>query len=50
MKTMQEILQYIARELSFTEKFHFAKSRELAREKIAFTRAAIDQFSKELHL
>lgn len=50
MKTMQEILQYIARELSFTEKFHFDKSRELARDKIAFTRAAIDQFSKELHL
>ncbi len=50
MKTMQEIHQYIARELSFTEKFHFDKSRELARDKIAFTRAAIDQFSKELHL
>ena len=50
MKTMQEILQYIARELSFTEKFHFEKSRELARDKIAFTRTAIDQFSKELHL
>jgi len=50
MKTMQEILQYVSRELSFTEKFHFEKSRELAREKIAFTRAAIDQFSKELHL
>ena len=50
MKTMQEILSYIARELSFTEKFHFEKSRELARDKIAFTRSAIDQFSKELHL
>ena len=50
MKTMQEILSYVARELSFTEKFHFEKSRELARDKIAFTRAAIDQFSKELHL
>jgi HD superfamily phosphodiesterase len=50
MKSMQEILQYISRELSFTEKFHFDKSRELARDKISFTRAAIDQFSKELHL
>jgi HD superfamily phosphodiesterase len=50
MKTMQEILQYIARELSYTEKFHFEKSRELARDKIQFTRSAIDQFSKELHL
>jgi hypothetical protein len=47
---MQEIHQYIARELSYTEKFHFEKSRELAKDKIAFTRAAIDQFSKELHL
>jgi HD superfamily phosphodiesterase len=50
MKAMQEILQYISRELSFTEKFHFEKSRELAQDKITFTRAAIDQFSKELHL
>ena len=50
MKTMQEILQYIARELSFTDKFHFEKSRELARDKIVFTRGAIDQLSKELHL
>ncbi len=50
MKTMQEIHQYIARELSFTEKFHFEKSRELAKDKIAFTRAAIEQFSRELHL
>ena len=50
MKTMQEIVQYIARELSFTENFHFDKSRELARDKIQFTRSAIDQFSKELHL
>jgi uncharacterized protein len=50
MKTMQEILQYIARELSFTEKLHFDKSRELARDKIAFTQSAIEQFSKELHL
>jgi len=50
MKTMQEILQYVARELSFTEKFHFEKSRQLAQDKIAFTRSAIDQFSKELHL
>jgi HD superfamily phosphodiesterase len=50
MKTMQEIMQYVARELSFTEKFHFEKSKELAKDKIAFTRAAIDQFAKELHL
>ena len=47
---MQEILQYVSRELSYTEKFHFDKSRELAKDKIIFTRAAIDQFSKELHL
>jgi len=49
-KTMKEILEYVSRELSFTDKFHFEKSRELAREKIAFTKAAIAQFSKELAL
>jgi uncharacterized protein len=49
-KTMKEILDYISRELSFTEKFNFEKSRELAKEKIAFTRNAIAQFSKELAL
>jgi uncharacterized protein len=49
-KTMPEIMEYIQRELSHTEMFHFPKSRELAREKIAFTKAAIEQFSKELHL
>jgi len=47
---MKEILEYVSRELSFTDKFHFEKSRELAREKIAFTKAAIVQFSKELAL
>jgi hypothetical protein len=47
---MKEILDYISRELSFTEKFNFEKSRELAKEKIAFTRNAIAQFSKELAL
>ncbi len=50
MKTMEEILSYITRELAVTERFYFDKSREMARDKIAFTRAAIDQFSKELHL
>ena len=48
--TMKEILEYIARELSHTEKLHFAKSRELAKEKVAFTKAAIAQFTRELHL
>jgi uncharacterized protein len=50
MKTMQEILRYVARELSFTQKLHFEKSRELAKDKIAFTKAAIEQFTKELEL
>ncbi len=49
-KTMQEILTYVSRELSHTEKFHFPRSRELAKDKIAFTRAAIEQFTKELEL
>jgi uncharacterized protein len=50
MKTMQEILQYISRELSFTEKLHFDKSREMALEKISFTKTAIDRLAKELNL
>jgi HD superfamily phosphodiesterase len=50
MKTMQEILGYVSRELSFTERFHFDRSREMAKEKIAFTKAAIEQHTKELHL
>ncbi len=49
-KTMKEILDYISRELSFTEKLHFEKSRQLADEKIAFTRTAIAQLTKELKL
>ena len=49
-KTMPEILEYIQRELSHTERFNFPKSRELARGKIAFSKAAIEQFTKELHL
>ncbi len=47
---MKEILEYITRELSFTKSLHFDDSRMLAQEKIAFTKAAIEQFSKELHL
>ncbi len=49
-KTMQEILDYVKRELSFTEKFHFDKSRQLSRDKIEFTKAAVEQFARELHL
>jgi uncharacterized protein len=49
-KTMQEVLTYVKRELSFTEKLHFDKSREIANEKIAFTRAAVERFEKELML
>jgi HD superfamily phosphodiesterase len=50
LKTMQEVLDYVKRELSFTEKFNFPKSRELAREKIEFTKAAVEQFARELQL
>jgi uncharacterized protein len=49
-KTMEEIRAYIERELSYTDRFHFEKSREIAREKIAFTKSAVEQFSRELHL
>ena len=45
--TMKEVLEYISRELSFTKELHFEASRELAREKIAFTQAAIEQFNAD---
>jgi uncharacterized protein len=50
LKTMQEVLDYVKRELSYTERFNFEKSREIAKEKIAFTKAAVEQFTRELHL
>ncbi len=49
-KTMQEVAGYVASKLADTERFHFPKSRELAKEKIAFTRAALEQFDRELKL
>jgi uncharacterized protein len=49
-KTMPEILEYVKRELSFTDRLNFPKSREIAKEKIAFTKAAVEQFGRELHL
>lgn len=48
--TMKEVLDYITRELSLTKSLHFDASRMLAQEKIAFTKAAIEQFTKELYL
>ncbi len=48
--TMKELLDYVTRELALTESLHFDTSRALAREKIAFSKAAIEQFTKELHL
>jgi HD superfamily phosphodiesterase len=48
--TMKEVLEYITRELSLTKSLHFDASRRLAQEKIAFTKAAIEQFTRELHL
>jgi uncharacterized protein len=50
IKTMQEIRDYVKRELSFTERFNFPKSRQIAEEKIAFTKAAVEQFTRELKL
>lgn len=49
-KTMPEIVEYLRRELSHTERFHFPRSRELAKDKIAFTRSALEQFERELRL
>ncbi len=49
-KTMPEIVEYLRRELALTGQFHFPRSRELANEKIAFTKAALEQFERELRL
>ena len=49
-KTMPQILEYVRRELSFTDQLNFPKSKEIAKEKIAFTKAAVEQFGRELHL
>ncbi|MCX7031643.1 MAG: hypothetical protein NTU62_16190, partial [Spirochaetes bacterium] len=49
-KTMPEIVEYLRRELSHTDRFNFPRSRELAKEKIAFTRSALEQFERELRL
>lgn len=49
-RTMPEIVAYLRRELSHTDRLHFPRSRELAREKIAFTTAALEQFERELRL
>jgi len=49
-KTMPEIVDYLRRELALTGQFHFPRSRELANEKIVFTKAALEQFERELRL
>jgi len=49
-KTMPEIVGYLRRELAETDRFHFPQSRELAKQKIAFTKAALEQFERELRL
>ena len=49
-KTMHEIVDYFRRELAHTAKLHFPRTRDLAKEKIAFTQVVLDQFERELHL
>ena len=50
LKTMPEVLEYFRRELAHTSKLNFPKSREMAKEKITFSKMVIEQFAKELHL
>lgn len=49
-KTMEEILEYARKEISYVDKLHFPKSRELAKDKVRFSKLAMEQFAKELHL
>jgi uncharacterized protein len=49
-KTMREIADYVGRELSQIDRLNFPRTREMAKEKIAFTKAALEQFERELKL
>ncbi len=49
-KTMREIADYVGRELSQIDRLNFPRSREMAKDKIAFTKAALEQFERELKL
>ncbi len=49
-KSMQEIMTYVKRELSFTDRLHFEKSREIAKDRIVFTKDAVARMEKELQL
>jgi uncharacterized protein len=49
-KTMREIADYVRRELSQTDRLNFPRSREMAKEKLSFTQAALEQFERELKL
>lgn len=48
--TMGELLDYLRRQLALAGRLHFPRSRELANGKIAFSRAALEQFERELRL
>ncbi len=50
LKTMEEVLNNIKKWISYTEKFYFKKSKELAEEKIKFSKEIIKQFERELNL
>jgi hypothetical protein len=50
LKTMGEVVQMFKQWRQYAESFYFAKSRELAEERIAFLDQAISRFEIELKL
>ncbi len=50
LKTMQEVLENIKKWMLYADKFYFQKSKEIARDKVAFSKEIIKQFERELSL
>lgn len=49
-RTMAEVVELVRGWLEQADRFHYPRSRELAEEKIRFTRQALDELVRELHL
>ena len=50
LKTMEEVLAFLRERLAHSERFCFEVSAQMAQEKLAFMRHAVDQFEAELAL
>jgi len=50
LKTMEDVLAFLRERLAHSERFCFEVSAQMAKEKLAFMRHAVDQFEAELAL